>query len=68
MPTYTLILWLTFNGPEVNMDVSNCDYKSIRPWVADARDWAERSGLDPQEVGYLCWQPRWQFVKVRSHR
>lgn len=65
---YVLVLWLTFNGPEVRLDVNDCSYTTMRPWVADAKDWAARSGLDPHEVGYLCWQPQWRFVKVRTDR
>lgn len=68
MATYILVLWLTFNGPDVNVEVNDCSIATMRPWVADARDWANRSGLDPHEVGYLCWQPQWRFVKVREHR
>jgi hypothetical protein len=59
-----LILWLISSGLEVNTSVSDCSYNSIKPWIADARAWATRSGLDPYEVGYLCWSPQ-QWAEQR---
>lgn len=45
METYVLIFQLMRDGPVLMMPVTNCEVGVT--WIHDARDWAERSGIDP---------------------
>jgi hypothetical protein len=50
------------------MDTDDCGRETMMAWAHDARDWALRSQVDPRNVGYMCWDNDWRFVKVRDHR
>lgn len=54
---HTMLFWLTLNGPMLELRVSDCREAAV--WYESARAWAKRSGVAPNEPGYLCdWDGR----------
>jgi hypothetical protein len=65
MEAYVLTVWLTARGPKVTTRVDSCTVGAV--WYASALKWAERSGLPPDEPGWMCGVP-YRPVSVWSVR
>lgn len=46
------LLWLTLDGPMVEVRVPDCAVVEV--WAEHAKAWAKRSGVASNEWGYLC--------------
>ena len=49
---HTMILWLTLTSPMMEVKVADCAIAA--EWYESAMAWAKRSGVAPNEPGYLC--------------
>ena len=59
------LIWLTLDGPMIEVRVDNCEIAEM--WFESARAWAKRSGVATNEPGYLCdWDGK--PVVVRTSR
>jgi len=65
METYVLMIQLVTAGPVVALPVNDC-LEGVR-WIRAAREWAERSGIDPVlNPMYVCFPadaPQLRFVR-----
>lgn len=64
METYVLMFQLMRDGPVLIMPVTNCEVGVT--WIHDARNWAERSGIDPVTGPmYACFPTDSAFAQQR---
>lgn len=52
---YILVIWLMKGGPDLQLNVPTCDV--AEPWYRAALAWAERSGVDITQPGFMCGKP-----------